>query len=166
MARACFGRVTPMRALPRLGLPTPSQPGSLLRPCFRSPAPPGLGPSTQRLGLATPAATHARGHGVALPACHAAAPAAVRGRGHGVALAAGHAAMTAAAQGRGLGATQTAGHVAASAAVALAAAHPREQGVTLVAGHATAPAAAHVRRITASVQDEPVGAQGLEDNGV
>jgi hypothetical protein len=42
-----------MRALPRLGLPTPSQPGSLPRLCFGSPAPLGLGPSTPRLGLAT-----------------------------------------------------------------------------------------------------------------
>jgi hypothetical protein len=54
--------------------------------------------------------------------------------------------MKAAAQGRGLRAAQTVGHAAVSAAVA--------------------PAAAQGRRITASVQDEPVGAQGMEDNGV
>jgi hypothetical protein len=53
MARACFRRVTPMRALSRLGPPTSSQSGSLLRPCFGLPAPPGLGPSTPFLGLAT-----------------------------------------------------------------------------------------------------------------
>jgi hypothetical protein len=74
--------------------------------------------------------------------------------------------MTAAAQGRGLGTALTAGHAAVSATVAPAAAHPRGQGVALVAGHATAPVAAQGRRITASVHDEPVGAQGMEDNGV
>jgi hypothetical protein len=66
--------------------------------------------------------------------------------------------MITAAKGRGLGATLAVGHAAVSAAVAPGAAHPRGQGVALVAGHATAPATAQGRRITASIQDEPVGA--------
>jgi|UPI0004DEC494 hypothetical protein len=148
-----------MRALPRLGLPTPSQPGSLLRSCFGSPAPLGLGPSTPRLGLATPLHWQPLSHhDAALPAGHAAAPAAARGRGQGAALPAGHAPMTAAAQGRCLGTALTVGHATVSVVVAPAATHPRGQGVAMVAGHATASAAAQGRRITASVQDEPVGA--------